>query len=68
MGGHFDDDVGGLHDCDGQNARLQLELVCRLTTNQRHDAVRTGLNLDLGHHRVAEHPSNQANETVSGRL
>jgi hypothetical protein len=68
MGRYFDHNVGGLHDCDGKDTGLQLELVCCLTTHQGHDPVWAGLDLDLGHHGVADHPGDQANKAVPGRL
>ena len=64
----LDDDVGGLHRGDGQDARLEPELVGGLPAHQRHDPERPGLDLDLGHHRVPGDPGDDAAQPVAGRL
>jgi hypothetical protein len=53
--GQFDGDVGGLDGGDHEHAWLQAELVCGLAAEQRHEPVRPGLGLDLGHHGVKDH-------------
>src|SRR5207237_8490240 len=44
----LDDDVGRLHHRDGPHARRQTQLVGRLARDQGHEAMRPGLDLDLG--------------------
>ena len=46
----------------------RLELVGRLSTHQRHEPMRAGLHLDLGHHLVLDHLGDDRRHPVAGRL
>ena len=66
--GQLDDDVGGLHRGNGEDAGCKSELVGRLAAHQRHDPVGAGLHLDLGHHRVLDDLGHEPFEAIARRL
>src|SRR5215472_2797985 len=66
--GDLDGDVGGLEDGHGEHSRFQAELVGSFAAEQRYDPVRPGLDLDLGHHGVADDAGDQAAEPVARRV
>src|SRR5258708_18592769 len=61
-------DVGGLDDGHGRHSWLQAELVHRLTGEQRHQPVRSGLDLDLGRDPVLDDTGDDAGKVVAGGL
>ena len=56
------------YDAPETRARLEAELVGSFATHQRHDAVRTGLDLHLCHHAVLAHFGHQPGKVVARGL
>src|SRR6266852_4376075 len=61
-------DVGGLDDGHSRHSRLQAELVYCLAGEQRHQPVRSGLDLDLGRDPVLHDTGDDAGKVVASGL
>lgn len=61
----FDDDIGRLDRGHRDDAWLELQLIGRLTTHQRDDAMRPALHFDLRHYGVADDGRDDAGEPVA---
>src|ERR1700682_5990546 len=61
-------DVGRLHDRDGRHPGLELQLIDRLSGEERDQAVRSGLDLDLRGDSVLDHARDDAGKPVARRL
>jgi len=64
----LNDDIGCLYGRDSKDARFEAKLVSRLPSDQRYDAVRSGLHLDLGRDSILDDSGDYALESVARRF
>src|SRR2546421_3199709 len=66
--GKLDLDVGCLDHRDRGHARLEIQLVDRLTGEERHEAVRAGLDLHLRSDPIFDDACHDARKAIARRL